>query len=219
MNFLEEYFKNNESRVMHKWMHYFEIYDRYFSRYRGTDVHILEIGIEHGGSLQMWKAYFGSKCKVFGVDINKKCEQVEEDQIKVIIGDQGDKTFLKQLVDDLPRIDILIYDGSHIMSHQIETFEELFPHIYKNGIYLCEDNHCSYHGRWGGGYKESGSFIEFSKNLIDKLHARHSKTDELKIDRFTTSAYAMHYYDGALVIEKRPATNLISGPSGDIRLI
>jgi hypothetical protein len=43
-----------------KWNHYFEIYHRHFSKFRGREVHILEIGIYSGGSLEMWKDYFGA---------------------------------------------------------------------------------------------------------------------------------------------------------------
>ena len=82
MNDLEKYFHENTGRLIHKWKHYFEIYDRHFSRFRGTDVHILEFGVSQGGSLQMWKNYFGHRCKIYGVDINKHCKSLEEDQIK-----------------------------------------------------------------------------------------------------------------------------------------
>lgn len=59
MNDLEKYFRENKGNLIHKWMHYFEIYDRYFKQYRNKEVTILEIGIYQGGSLQMWKDYFG----------------------------------------------------------------------------------------------------------------------------------------------------------------
>ena len=50
MNDLERYFKENTNRATCKWMHYFDIYDRYFSRYRGTDVSVIEFGVAQGGS-------------------------------------------------------------------------------------------------------------------------------------------------------------------------
>ena len=61
MNDLRRYFDNNSGRVIHKWEHYFEIYDRHFNSFRNKEIVILEIGIFQGGSLQMWKNYFGSK--------------------------------------------------------------------------------------------------------------------------------------------------------------
>ncbi len=204
MNDLEKYFAENTGRLIHKWQHYFEIYDRHFSRFRGTDVHLVEFGVSQGGSLQMWREYFGPDCKVFGVDINPHCKQLEEDQIQVFVGDQQDRRFLKSLAEQIPRIDILIDDGGHKMKQQINTFEELFPHIDENGVYLCEDLCTSYWPRWGGGYRRRGTFIEYSKRLIDYVNAWHSKTRRLRVTDFTTSVHSLKYYDGILVIEKRP---------------
>ena len=75
MNELEKYFFSNTGNLIHKWRHYFEIYDRHFSRYRGSDVHVLEIGAYQGGSLQMWKHYFGPSAQIYGVDINPECKK------------------------------------------------------------------------------------------------------------------------------------------------
>jgi hypothetical protein len=205
MNDLRRYFENNKGNLIHKWMHYFDIYERHFKRFRGTDVHILEIGVFHGGSLQMWKSYFGERAKIYGVDINPLCKQLEEEQIKIFIGDQASKTFLRWLIGEIPRIDILIDDGGHKMAQQINTFEVIYPHITPFGIYLCEDIHTSYSKEHGGGYRKRGSFIEYSKNLIDYLHAWHcEKIERLGVSDFTRSTYALHYYDSILLIEKRP---------------
>lgn len=219
MNDLEIYFRNNKKNLINKWQHYFDIYDRYFSRYRGTDVHILELGVFHGGSMQMWKDYFGPRAKIYGVDINEHCKQLEEDQVEIFIGDQSDREFLKSLLNKIPRIDILLDDGGHFMDQQIITFEELFPHIEENGIYMCEDIHTSYWPQWGGGYKKKNTFIEYSKNLIDKIHAWHSKEpDKLSVDDFTRSAYSLHYYDSILVIEKKPVPEPKNMSTGEPRV-
>lgn len=205
MNDLEKYFTENTGRLIHKWNHYFEIYDRHFSRFRGTDVHIVEIGVFQGGSLQMWKQYFGPNSKIFGIDINADCKKLEEEQIKIFIGDQEDRTFLKELTKMILRIDILIDDGGHTMKQQINTFEEMFSYIDDNGVYLCEDLHTSYWIGYGGGYKKRGTFIEYSKNFIDYINAWHSEQkSRLNITEFTRSVHSLHYYDSILVIEKRP---------------
>jgi|GEM_PF-1555878 len=205
MNDLQRYFESNDRRLIHKWMHYFEIYDRYFSRFRGTDVHIVEIGIYHGGSLQMWRDYFGPNAKIIGIDIDPRCKQFEEEGIEIIIGDQEDRTFLADLREKFPRIDILLDGGGHTMRQQIVTFEELFSHVSENGIYLCEDLHTSYWGEYGGGFRQSDSFIEYSKRLVDLLNAWHSRDpDNFRVTDFTRSVYSIDYYDSIIVIEKRP---------------
>ena len=205
MNDLEKYFTENTGNLIHKWKHYFNIYDRYFSRYRGTDVHVMEIGVFHGGSLQMWKHYFGPNAKIYGVDINPHCKQLEEEQIEIFVGDQADRKFLRSIANAVPKIDILIDDGGHRMDQQINTFEELFPHIDKEGVYLCEDLLTSYFSKYGGGYRKKRSFIEYSKNFIDFINAWHSEQPrKLNVSDFTRSVYSLHYYGSILVIEKRP---------------
>ncbi|GHT39758.1 hypothetical protein AGMMS49965_06690 [Bacteroidia bacterium] len=203
MNDLEKYFRSNDKRLIDKWIHYFDVYDRHFSRYRNQEVVILEIGVSQGGSLQMWKNYFGDKAKIYGIDIDPRCKSLEEENIKILIGSQSDRKFLREVKEQIPPIDILIDDGGHSMEQQIVSYEELFPHIKENGVYLCEDLHTSYWLGFGGGHKRRGTFIEYSKNFIDFLNAYHSEQRSLRVNEFTKSADSIHYYDGVLVIEKK----------------
>ncbi|HMN46510.1 MAG TPA: class I SAM-dependent methyltransferase [Povalibacter sp.] len=218
MNDLERYFYGNSDRVIHKWKHYFEIYDRHFSRYRDQEVTIVEIGVFKGGSLQMWKNYFGPKARIVGVDINPDCAAFAEEQVEVLIGSQEDRSFLRSLKERVPVIDILIDDGGHTMTQQITTFEELFPHVAHDGVYLCEDLHTSYWRGYGGGYRAKNTFIEYSKNFIDYIHAWHVRDSDrkrqnrwyklrqqkLSVTDFTRSVHSLHFYDSILVVEKRP---------------
>lgn len=216
MNDLEAFFRRHTGRRLHKWMHYFEIYDRHFAAFRGRAPVVLEFGVSQGGSLQMWKEYFGPGVRLFGVDINPECRRFEEDDVRILIGDQGDRDFLRTLAKTLPPIDILIDDGGHTMEQQIATFEELYAHVQPHGVYLCEDLHTSYWHRWGGGYKKRGSFIEYSKNWIDALHAWHTREPRrLPVSDFTRSAHSVHYYDSIVVVEKRPMTPPTNEATGE----
>jgi cephalosporin hydroxylase len=203
MNDLEKYFRQNKGRVISKWTHYFDIYDRHFSKFRNKEIVILEIGVYQGGSLQMWRNYFGNKAKIYGIDINPKCKELEEENTKIFIGSQSDRDFLKQIKKSIPKFDILIDDGGHTMRQQIVSFEELFDHVKDGGVYLCEDLHTSYWLDFGGGYKRKGTFIEYSKNFIDHLNAYHSEQNSLQVNNFTRSVDSIHYYDSVLVIEKK----------------
>ncbi|MFI5175967.1 MAG: class I SAM-dependent methyltransferase [Terriglobia bacterium] len=215
LNDLEKYFQKNTSNRTVKWKHYLEIYDRHFSRFRGTDVHLVEIGVFDGGSLQMWKSYFGPRSRIYGVDVDPNCKQLEEEQISIFIGDQSDEKFLRVLAKTLPRIDILIDDGGHKMNEQIITFDVLFPHIDKEGIYVCEDLHTSYWKKFGGGFRRKGTFIEYSKGFIDSIHAWHSKEPQkLAVSHLTRSIHSLHFYNSLLVIEKRPMEEPSSITSG-----
>jgi hypothetical protein len=202
MGELEQYFKQNNKRLIFKWQHYFDVYERHFERFKNKEVVILEIGVSQGGSLQMWKDYFGSKCKIYGVDIDPRCKQFEEENIEIFIGSQSDKKFLQKIKSTIPKIDILIDDGGHTMKQQIVTYEEMYSHVKENGVYLCEDCHTSYWGSYGGGYKRKNSFIEYSKNWIDYLNAYHSRSNRLQVNELTQTAKSVHYYDSIVVIEK-----------------
>lgn len=218
MNDLETYFNKNAGRIINKWSHYFDIYERHFSKYRSKEIVLLEIGTQYGGSLQMWKHYFGDRAKIYGIDINPNCKQLEEENIKIMIGSQSDRKFLKRVKEEIPPIDILIDDGGHTMLQQAITFEELFDHIKPDGVYLCEDMHTAYWRKYGGGHKRKGSFIEYSKRLIDYLNAYHSRQRSLKVNSFTTSVNSLHYYDSILVIEKRPTPKPYAVQTGTVKI-
>lgn len=203
MTDLEQYFRNNQNRLIHKWQHYFDIYERYFAKYRGQEVVILEIGVFHGGSLQMWKHYFGDKAKIYGIDIDPKCKDLEEENIQIFIGSQADRAFLQKVKAQIPDIDILIDDGGHTMQQQIVSFEELYAKVKPNGIYLCEDTMTSYWLEYGGGLQRRGTFIEYSKNFVDSIHAWHSTQAGFKKDQLTESLASVAFYDGVVVLEKK----------------
>lgn len=204
-NPLERYFRNNQGRLIHKWLHYFDIYDRHFAPYRKKNITVLEFGVAHGGSLQMWRDYFGRKARIIGVDIEPKCAKFGGKQIEIIIGDQEDRDFLRSLRERVGPVDIVIEDGGHTMTQQINTFEEIWPAVRDGGILLIEDLHTSYWENYGGGNKKPGTFIEYAKDLIDQMNAWHSKDPStLDVDEYTRSIRGMHVYDSIIVFDKAP---------------
>lgn len=214
MNELEQYFEKNDKRLINKYQHYFDVYDRHFSKYKGQEITIVEVGVFQGGSLQMWRSYFGPKAKIWGIDIDPRCKLLEEQNTNIIIGSQEDETFLESIYDITGPIDILIDDGGHTQKQQIKTFKILFDKIKNDGVYLCEDVHTSYWLSYGGGSNRIGTFIQFTKKLIDKLNAYHSEENSLQVDSFTKSAKSIHYYDSIVVIEKGIITKPTSKMTG-----
>lgn len=206
MNKLEDYFWNKEKQLkIHKWHHYFDIYETHFSRFQGKRPTVLEIGVFKGGSLEMWNHYFDGDCEIHGVDIDPNCKSFEAyfNNVKVHTGSQENIQFWKEFKTKVPKIDILIDDGGHTMKQQIITFEEMYPHISDNGVYLCEDTHTSYWHRYGGGLKNPNSFIEYSKNWIDKINSHHIRGDQDKDINFANSTNSIHYYDSVVILEKK----------------
>src|SRR5947207_14450223 len=76
--------------VSDKWDAYFEVYDRYFARYRPNQTPTyLEIGCQGGGSLETARCYFGPTARIYGIDIDPACAALNEKSFidKVFIGD------------------------------------------------------------------------------------------------------------------------------------
>jgi hypothetical protein len=139
-NPLRDFFDSRkEGPGIWKWNHYFDIYDRHFRRFRGQEVHVLEIGVYSGGSLDMWRNYFGPKATIYGVDIAPDCRVYENDGTKIFIGDQADRSFWRDFRRKVSTLDIVIDDGGHQPEQQIVSLEELLPFLRPGGVYFCED--------------------------------------------------------------------------------
>lgn len=200
--FLHKYFLNNSHKRLHKWVNYFDIYERHLERFRGTSPIMVEIGVKGGGSLSMWKEYLGPGSKIIGVDINPDCKSHEGDGIEVFIGSQDDPVVIGSILDKYPAIDIVLDDGSHRMSHMIASFELMYERMQPTGVYLVEDTHTCYWKEYGGGVRREGSFMEFVKNKLDEINAVHTR-GQLPVSDFTRSTDYIACYDSVVVFERR----------------
>lgn len=203
METLQEIYNQHSGRLLNKWRHYLDIYDQYMPPYRRENAVILEFGIAHGGSLQLWRKYFGPAVRIIGVDVNPECKKFEEGNTQIFIGSQEDPVFLKELKSKIPQVDVLIDDGGHTMKQQIVTFENMFDHVKYGGLYICEDTHTSYWDNYYGGLKRKGTFIEYVKNFIDDIHGWHfKKHGEPYVTNITQNVRGLHFYDSVVIIEK-----------------
>ncbi len=213
---LDRLVATHSGHVVNKWEHYYEIYDWHLGAYRDQAPSILEIGIQAGGSLELWQQYFGKGARIVGIDIDPECKRFEREGISVRIGSQADPAFLEAVAAEFGPFDVLIDDGSHQFDHQITSFRTLFPHIRENGVYACEDTCSSYwKPEYNGGVGEPGTFVEFTKGLIDEMNAwfwREGVEDQP--DAFAKFAHGMHFYPALIVIEKRPMRAPLVTPVG-----
>ena len=194
-------FLTNDQRLIHKWKHYFPAYERHLSRFRNQDVVMVEIGCGGGGSLQMWKRFLGPHARIVGIDVRPECAEFVEDQIAVRIGDQSDPKFLDEVLREFGSPDVVLDDGSHIMSHVQASFAHLYPRMARTGVYVVEDLHTAYWPNYEGGLRKPETFIETIKNLIDELNADWTR-GELKPTLFTHTTLSMHRYDSMAVFER-----------------
>ena len=194
-------FLTNDQRLIHKWTHYFPIYETHFKRYVNRPMTFIEIGCGEGGSLQLWKRYLGPFAQIVGIDILDRAKAFEEDQIAVRIGDQKDPQFLSAVLEEFGTPDVILDDGSHKMADVTASFQYLYPCTAPSGIYMVEDLHTAYWDEFGGGVGREGSFIEVCKSLIDQLNADHARNQVSATD-FTKSTLSMHFYDSVVVFER-----------------
>jgi hypothetical protein len=214
-NPLRAYFDSHrEGPGIWKWNHYFDIYHQHFSRLRGRNVRVLEIGIYSGGSLGMWMDYFGPGCQVFGVDIEPACKVYEGDSVKVFIGDQADRDFWKRFKQEVDPVDIVIDDGGHLPAQQIVTFEELLPHIQPSGVYLCEDLHGTLN-----------AFASYMCGFAGNLNACDRQEDNRNDDErrlvcgtnsLQSAVRSVHFYPFVTVVERTeaPISELVAPKHG-----
>jgi hypothetical protein len=195
---IHKIFYSNTGSPVTKWHHYLGVYDRHLSRYRNKPVRILEIGVWQGGSLRMWRKYFGASAIIYGIDIDPECARFNGSDGQVRIGSQTDANFLRNVVDEMGGVDVVIDDGSHISQHQRLSFSVLFPLLSSTGIYICEDTQTSYLG-----YRFKTSFVDFAKKIIDDLYADfHGQP--LTVQDANRSIEGIFFYNGIVLVEKAP---------------
>lgn len=201
--FLHQYFLNNPQKPIYKWIHYFDIYERHFAQFRGKAPVLVEIGVLEGGSLQMWKDYFGAGSQIVGIDINPACAQHAGDGIDVIIGSQSDPAVIDQVFAKYPQVDIVIDDGSHLMPDVLTSFKLMYSRLQPHGVYLIEDTHTSYWDEYGGGWQREGAVMEFVKAQLDALNAVHTR-GVVPVSEITRSTRCIVCYDSIVVFERCP---------------
>lgn len=199
-----------------KWENYFEIYEKHFSQYIGKNPNILEIGVAHGGSTEMYQKYF-ENANFYCIDYDLQFEHVLDDlDVKLTMGDQGDENFWNHYLVDKPDFDIIIDDGGHTMQQQIVTLIKTFPKLKVGGTYLVEDTHTSYWRDWGGGFRKPESFIEMTKGFVDILHSPFIVSQEPPKDLMTIlqDLWSITYYNSIVVFEKKKSLPSIEANNG-----
>lgn len=195
-------FASHKGNLIHKWHHYLNLYDRYFSSFKKKkNLKFLEIGVSKGGSLQMWRKYFGDSATIFGIDIDSNCIKYNDLHGQVRIGSQTDKEFLESVVNEMGGIDIVLDDGSHQIKHIKASLDILFPYLSKDGIYFIEDLHTAYWSNFGGGYNSKNFFNNIVIDLIHDMH-RWYHVHSLKMSHISKDCCGIHIHDSILVLEK-----------------
>ena len=172
-----------------KFKNYFPIYEKLFSKFRGKKITFVEIGVLSGGSLFMWKDYFGKDARIIGVELNPEAKKFEKEGFEIYIGNQSDENFWKDFFDKVGEVDIILDDGGHTNFQQIVTCCSCIPSIKENGMMVVEDVFHSYglsYGAKGFFNPSKYSFINFCKKSIDDINFRFPESKKF---RFSLNEY------------------------------
>ena len=220
---LFELFRDHNGHLIHKWPHYFGPYARHLSKYREgfrlsdgsrRPLHLLEIGVAHGGSLQLWRKYFGPDAIIYGVDVDPRCRKIVDEDVTVRTGSQTDAAFMKSVIAEMGGVDVVLDDGSHRGSDTCTTFAIVFPLLTEGGLYAVEDVHTSYWPNFG---LRKQSFIQMTKEVVDGMHAWYYNRPPGRVGFAKTDVSGLHIYDSMIFFDKKkrdkPVTVHVGSPS------
>jgi hypothetical protein len=105
-------------------------YEVLFKDLRLTAINVLEIGIYKGGSLLLWKDYFCC-ATIHGID--RDPSPVADPRIQTYQCDAYASP------PDLPKMDVIIEDGSHKKEDMMKAIELYLPLLTDKGIMVIED--------------------------------------------------------------------------------
>ena len=122
-----------DKNILHSYVD--KVYEDIFKDLRFSTHKFLEIGVENGASLFMWRDYF-ENAHIIGVD-NKDCPQARDrDRIKFILGN----AYSYEISDGVGQdFDIIIDDGPHTLESMSFVILEYLNKISTNGMLVIED--------------------------------------------------------------------------------
>ena len=184
MKTLADLYESHKGKVSDKWEIYIDEYDRLFNAYRKQNISMLEVGVQNGGSLEVWSKYFLNAMKIVGCDVNPDCAKLSFDdpRIAFVLGDANDPDVQAKVLTQSPTYDIIIDDGSHTSTDIVTTFSKYFPAVKIGGLFVVEDLHCSYFQDFDGGIYHPYSSVTFFKHLVDIINHEHWGIEKQRLD-------------------------------------
>jgi SAM-dependent methyltransferase len=175
VNSFSEAYHAQSGKYVDKWAFYLDAYGHFLDPIRDKISHVLEIGVQNGGSLEVWARYFPNVTHVIGCDIDPACGELafSDPRISVVVGDASQKQTQKKVLEACPTFDLIIDDGSHRQDDVITAFWAYFPHVSYGGYMIIEDLHTSYWQGYGGGLSHPESSMQFLKLLADIVNFEH----------------------------------------------
>lgn len=139
MKTLSEIYRSDNFRTDKNTIHSYidHVYSELFSEIQTSAKNILEIGIDKGGSILLWKEYF-SNAVISGIDIQDKTKIFKENErLKIFKANAYDKKFINSIPEN--NFDLIIDDGPHTLKSMIEFLNGYQNKLNENGIIVIED--------------------------------------------------------------------------------
>jgi hypothetical protein len=199
----------NSKKPSIKWKSYFEVYNNIFQEYKDKKVTFVEVGIDRGGSLFIWKDFFSNDSRIIGIDTNPEAKKLEEHGFEIFIGDQSNESFWSDFYKKVGNIDILLDDGGHKNIEQIITTTSSLPYINNGGKIVIEDTHASYIKKH---YRNPSIFssMNFFNLIVDSINRRCPEVNNTKANIYTNKVHSVNFYESIVVLdidEKKCSTN------------
>jgi cephalosporin hydroxylase len=191
---------------------YFQVYAELFEQYRYKPITFVEVGILNGGSLFMWRDYFGPEARIIGIDLNPLAKKWEKEGFEIYIGSQSDNSFWKDFFNVVGPVDIVLDDGGHTFEQQIVTVDNCIPNIKDGGLAVVEDTHTSYFAHFG--YPSKYSFIEWTKKLIDGINSRFPSVNVSNLP-YKESVYSIAFFESIVCLRVDRKKCFISAPTSN----
>ncbi|UCI10300.1 glycosyltransferase [Mesorhizobium sp. B1-1-8] len=172
---VRELFERKVGKTADKWDHYLPVYQDILQPVREERISLLEIGVQNGGSLEVWASFLPRAEAIIGTDIDAACGELvyDDPRIRIVVGDSTDQKTAARIFDLSPTFDVIIDDGSHRSRDIVKSFCLYFPRLTDGGIYIVEDLHCSYWEQFEGGLFYPYSPMTFFKYLSDCINHQH----------------------------------------------
>jgi Methyltransferase domain len=175
---------------------YFSVYEQLFNKYIGKPIVFVEIGVLNGGSLFMWRDYFGKDARIIGVDLNPATKKWEAHGFEIFIGSQSDPSFWEEFFQKVGDVDVILDDGGHTNEQQIVTSVATFGHIRDGGLLVVEDTHASYYTEFGN--PSPYSFVNFGKRVVDGVNSRFPSVPAVK-NTFHEVVHSVQFFQSFVV--------------------
>lgn len=181
-----------------KYDSYFFVYEALLEKYVDREITLVEVGVFNGGSLFMWREFFGPKARIIGIDLNPDALEWTKNGFEIYIGDQSSDKFWVDLYQKIGKVDVLIDDGGHTNRQQIITSHYAIQNINDGGLLIVEDVHTNYFREFGNPSRYS--FVNFAHRIVDGVNSR-AYSLRRTYAQYSSRVYSVSFFESMVAFQ------------------